>query len=348
MLPNRFIRSATCSYFTDDQGTILPSVIELYQNLAKGGVGLIIKGHLYVHDSGRAHRGMAGISHDGHLPGLRALTQAVHNAEGLIFAQLNHAGLNSYVDRAGPSEYVRDSWKGRALSLHEIEMIIEAFGTAADRAIRAGFDGVQIHGAHGYLISQFLSRLTNRRTDSWGGSLEKRMRFLFTVYDEVRARLRSHIPVLLKMNCDDFSPNGFTIDDSVRVAKAICRRGLDGLEISGGGIGEQNTLRIRAASTNPVLAEASFAGYAQQIREQVQPTPVALVDGIRTRTCMDTVIDHKVADLISMCRPFIMEPALVQQLASGQIASSCTTCGACHARDASGSTLIHCPPSSFQ
>jgi 2,4-dienoyl-CoA reductase-like NADH-dependent reductase (Old Yellow Enzyme family) len=150
------------------------------------------------------------------------------------------------------------------------------------------------------------------------------------------------------MNCDDFSPNGFTIDDSIRVAKAICRRGLDGLEISGGGIGEQNTLRIRAASTDPILAEASFAGYAQKIREQVQPTPIALVDGIRTRACMDTVIDHKVADLISMCRPFIMEPNLVQQLAAGQLASSCTTCGACHARDASGSTLIHCPLSSSQ
>jgi 2,4-dienoyl-CoA reductase-like NADH-dependent reductase (Old Yellow Enzyme family) len=347
-LPNRFIRSATCSYFTDDHGTILPSVIELYRNLTEGGVGLIIKGHLYVHDAGRAHRGMAGISHDGHLPGLRALTQAVHNAGGLIFAQLNHAGLNSVIDRGGPSEYVSNEWRGRALSIHEIEMIVEAFGTAADRAIRAGFDGVQIHGAHGYLISQFLSRHTNRRTDSWGGSLENRMRFLCMVYDEVRTRLRSRVPVLLKMNCDDFSPDGYTIDDSVHVAKMICRRGLDALEVSGGGIGEQNTLRTRAASDNPTLMEASFAEYAKQIREQVQPTPVALVDGIRSRTCMDMVIDKHVADLISMCRPFIMEPDIVQRIAAGQLASSCTSCGACHSRDAFGTTLIHCPMKTFE
>lgn len=348
ILPNRFIRSATCSYFTDEQGMILPPVIELYRNLADGDVGLIIKGHLYVHDAGRAHRGMAGISHDGHLPGLRALTQAVHNAGGLIFAQLNHAGLNSIIDRAGPSEYISNGWKGRALSLHEIEKIVEAFGSAADRAIRAGFDGVQIHSAHGYLISQFLSRLTNRRTDSWGGSLKNRMRFLFTVYDEVRTRLRSRIPVLLKMNCDDFSPNGFTIDDSVHVAKMICRRGLDALEVSGGGIGEQKTLCNRAVSDNSTLMEASFAGHAKQIREQVQPTPVAVVDGIRSRACMEAVIDTHVADLISMCRPFIMEPDIVQRIVAGQLASSCTTCGACHSRDVSGTTLIHCPLTAFK
>jgi 2,4-dienoyl-CoA reductase-like NADH-dependent reductase (Old Yellow Enzyme family) len=285
---------------------------------------------------------MAGISHDSHLPGLHAITQAVHDAGGVILAQLNHAGLNSLIDRAGPSNYVDDGWSGRELSPSEIDGIIEAFGIAADRAIHAGFDGVQIHGAHGYLISQFLSRLTNQRTDSWGGSLEHRMRFLLAVYDEIRTRVGSHILISLKLNCDDFSPTGFTIDDSVHVAKTICRQGLDMLEISGGGIGRRDELRDRARSSDEDLSEASFAWYALRIREQVQPTSVALVNGIRSQACMNAVIDHKVADLISMCRPYIMEPDLVQRLAKGQAIASCTSCDACRSREVFGTMMLRC------
>jgi 2,4-dienoyl-CoA reductase-like NADH-dependent reductase (Old Yellow Enzyme family) len=341
-LPNRFIRSATTSYWSDDEGKIRPPIIELYRGLAKGGVGLIVKGHLYVQDSGKAHDGMAGISNDGHLPGLRALTCAVHDVGGRILAQLNHAGIKSVVDGAGPSAYTGDDWMARVLSTSEIDVIIEAFGDAADRAIRAGFDGVQIHGAHGYLVSQFLSRLTNQRIDHWGGSLDKRMRFLIAVYDELRTRLGSRVPILLKLNCDDFSPRGFTIEDSIQVAKAICHRGVDALEISGGGIGQRRDLRARARSTDEALAEASFAGYASRIRDQVQPTPVALVDGVRSRMCMDAVVSMGVADLVSMCRPFIMEPDLVQRLEAGQLAASCTSCDACRSRDVFGAMMLRC------
>jgi 2,4-dienoyl-CoA reductase-like NADH-dependent reductase (Old Yellow Enzyme family) len=220
-LPNRFIRSATTSYWSDDRGILRPPIIELYRGLANGGVGLIIKGHLYVHDAGKAHRGMAGISNDDHLAGLRDLTHAVHDAKGTILAQLNHAGINSIIDKAGPSEYIGDEWVARALSNSEIDAIIQAFGDAAERAIRAGFNGVQIHGAHGYLVSQFLSRLTNRRTDNWGGTLEKRMRFLFAVYDELRTRLGSRIPILLKL------PKRFAAGDWTR---------LKSVEVVSGGV----------------------------------------------------------------------------------------------------------------
>ncbi len=186
---NRFIRSATTSYWSDDQGVVRPEIISLYRNLARGGVGLIVKGHLYVADSGKAHVGMAGISSDVHIPKLRELTDAVHENDGKIVAQLNHAGYNSIVDRAGPSEYDGGGWNARALSMDEIGAIVEAFGEAADRAMDAGFDGVQIHGAHGYLISQFLSGLANRRDDEYGGSLENRMRLLEEVYDGMRDRV---------------------------------------------------------------------------------------------------------------------------------------------------------------
>lgn len=339
---NRFIRSATTSYWSDKRGIIRSEIIDLYRELAKGGVGLIIKGHLYVKESGKAHVGMAGISSDYHVPKLRELTDEVHENDGKIIAQLNYGGIYSVVDKAGPSEYVLEGHRVRALSSEEIYDIVEAFGEAAGRAIAAGFDGVQIHGAHGYLISQFLSRLANKRTDEWGGNLENRMRLLLEVYDAIRARVGDSILVMLKINCDDFSPNGFTIEDSVEVAEAICRRGLKAIEVSGGGIGRQEDLRIRARSLDQELAEASFAGHAEKIREAAQPTLMALVNGIRKLKCMEAIIKKDLGDLISMSRPFIREPDLVKRLRAGQEACTCTSCNICISKEVFGKMMLRC------
>lgn len=339
---NRFMRSATTSYWSDERGIVCPEIIDLYRKLAEGGVGLIVKGHLYVTDSGKAHTGMAGISSDIQVPRLKELTDAVHEHGGKIVTQLNHAGYNSVVDRAGPSEYGGSGWKARGLTLDEIADIVNAFGNAAQRSMDAGFDGVQIHGAHGYLVSQFLSRLANGRTDEYGGSLENRMRLLNEVYDEARARVGDGVPVLLKMNCDDFSPNGFTIEDSVRVAKAICRRGLDAIEISGGGFGQQQKLRARALSDDTDVAEAAFAGHAVRIMEATRPTPMALVNGIRSLRCMKAIVGSGLADIVSMSRPFIREPDFVRSLEAGQPAATCTTCSACSSREYFGRTMLRC------
>ena len=339
---NRFMRSATTSAWSDDRGVVRPEIIDLYSRLAEGGVGLIVKGHLYVTDSGKAHAGMAGISHDFHVPKLRELTDAVHGHGGKIVAQINHAGNNSMVDRAGPSEYEGDGWRARALSSEELYTIVGAFGDAAERAMDAGFDGVQIHGAHGYLVSEFLSRLVNRRTDEWGGSLKKRIRLLNEVYDEVRSRVGSSTPVMLKINCDDFSPDGFTVDDSVEVAEAICKRGLDLLEISGGGVGQQSALHRRAKHYDPRLEEANFAGHAEKIRAATKPTPMSLVNGIRSRDCMEAIIEMDLADIISMSRPFIREPDLVKRLEAGQNKATCISCGACNSREVFGKNMLRC------
>jgi 2,4-dienoyl-CoA reductase-like NADH-dependent reductase (Old Yellow Enzyme family) len=341
-IKNRFMRSATTSAWSDKRGVVGSEIIDLYRELAEGGVGLIVKGHLYVLDEGKAHSGMAGISHDYHVPKLRELTDVVHKNGGKIVAQLNHAGVKSIVDRAGPSDYSEGGWKARRLSHNEIHSIVEAFGDSADRAMEAGFDGVQIHGAHGYLGSQFLSRLVNKRTDEYGGSLENRMRFLNEVYDEIRARVGDCIPVMLKMNCDDFSTNGFRIEDSVEVARAICRRGLQGLEISGGGIGQQQELRERARSDDTDLLEPSFAGYAVRIRKETKPTPMALVNGVRSLKSMLSIVEKDVADLISMSKPFVREPDLVKKLEKGQENATCTTCNLCLASEYFSKTMLGC------
>ena len=341
-LQNRFMRSATTSYWSDERGIIRPEIITVYGNLAKGHVGLIVKGHLYVMDSGKVHSGMAGISHDYHIPPLQKLTNEVHKYGAKILAQLNHGGLNSLIDKAGPSHYSIGQNKTRRLSGEEIQKIIKAFGNAAERAIRAGFDGVQIHGAHGYLISQFLSRLVNQRTDEWGGNLENRMRLLLQVYAEIRETIGSDLPVSLKINCDDFSPEGFTIEDSVKVTETICKKGLTILEISGGGLGRHEHLRERARSLNPDLKEASFAGAAQQIREVTRSTPLALVNGIRSLKCMEILLTEGIVDLISMSRPFIREPNLIKQLMTGQVKATCTSCSLCSADTVFGKMMLKC------
>jgi len=341
-LRNRFMRSATTSYWSDDRGVVKPVIIDLYRNLARGGVGLIVKGHLYVMDEGKAHRGMAGISNDYHVPKLRELTDRVHEEGGKIVAQLNHGGYNSRVDRAGPSDYEGERWSARELDVDEIGEIVEAFGDAAGRAMDAGFDGVQIHGAHGYLISQFLSRLANRREDEYGGSLENRMRLLNEVYDEVRARVGGCIPVMLKLNCDDFSPGGFTIDDSVKVADSICKRGLNLLEVSAGGFNQRGELRNRARSDKPGIAEADFAGYAEKIRKVSDSTTFALVSGIRSLSTMQALVDEGITDMISMSRPFVREPDLVEKLRDGQTEASCISCGQCSGREVFGKMMLRC------
>jgi len=339
---NRFMRSATTSYYSDDRGFVRDENIKLYRGLAEGGVGLIVKGHLYVMDSGRAHEGMAGISHDYHVPRLKELTDAVHEDGGKIVTQLNHGGYNSIANKAGPSYYRGDDWNARALSEDELHEVVEAFGDAAERSLEAGFDGVQIHGAHGYLISQFLSKAANKREDDYGGSLENRMRLLVEVYDEIRSRVGKDVPVLLKMNSDDFSPDGFTVEESAEVAKAICKRGLNAIEISGGGFGRRDGLYERARSNDPDVEEAIFAGHAVKIREATKPTTMALVNGIRSLGCMRAIVDKGLADLISMSRPFVREPDIVRKLEKGQAEVTCTSCGACSGRDVFGKEMLRC------
>ena len=325
---NRFMRSATTSAYADKKGMVNDTIIRHYERMSKGEVGLIVKGHLYIMDNGKAHDGMAGISHEEHIPMLKKLTDAVHKHNGHIVAQLNHAGVVHQPDRVGPSKYNEDNWTAREMSEDEIYAIIEGFGNAAERAIQAGFDGVQIHSAHGYLISQFLSRTVNKRSDKWGGNLENRMRLLHKVYDEIRGRIINE-PILVKMNCDDFSPEGFMIEDAIIVAKTLAAKGIDLIEVSGGGRGRQQNFRERAK--HPDYQELDFAGHGIRIRETIKPTPMGLVSGFCKLKTMRKAVENDLTDIVSLSRPFIREPSLVKNMKKGQKEATCIRCDACRA-----------------
>jgi 2,4-dienoyl-CoA reductase-like NADH-dependent reductase (Old Yellow Enzyme family) len=196
----------------------------------------------------------------------------------------------------------------------EIDSVVEAYADAAWRAQQAGFDAVQIHGAHGYLISQFLSPFTNRRTDAWGGGLDGRVRFLATVCEAVRARVGPDYPVFIKLGMADAVEGGLTLEDGAEVTAALADMDLDAVEISGG-IGGGESLNARPGIRSEA-DEAYFRPWAQRARSGTS-LPIALVGGLRSRDVMEDVLEAGDADFISICRPLICEPNLPNRLREG-------------------------------
>lgn len=344
-LKNRFVRSATTSYWSDEQGILTDPILDYYEQLAKGDIGLIIKGHSYITEKGKAHIGQSGLIDEIHIPRMKQLTELVHSYSSKIIAQLNHAGASNPTDRATASIYKTENWETRELSVDEIKNIIKDFGKAAENAIKAGFDGVQMHGAHGYLVSQFLSDIVNKREDDYGGTLEKRARLLFEIYDEIRSKLGLDAIIGIKLNCDDFAPeNGFGISDSIQVVKWLNDKGIDFIEISGGGFQQKPEIRKTRgrAGEESGYNEATWGEHAMKIRDAVPKLPLILVDGIRSRTTMNNLIENKIVDLISMSKPFINEPDFVKLLKSGQEKASCIDCRKCISRENFAKTMLRC------
>lgn len=316
-LQNRFIRSATAEFAANDDGTVIDEYYELYSDLGKGDIGLIIQGHLYIMDEGKAHDKMAGIAHDYHLSGLKQITQVIHQAgpRNIIAAQLNHGGAQSVSKKsASPREE-----KGvKMMTEEDIENVIAGFQKAASRAKKAGYDAIQIHGAHGYLLSQFLSKKMNQRTDSWGGSLENRAQLLLSVYDAIRSTIGDTFPLLVKINGSDDPFEGFPVDESSKVASWLANKGLNAIEISG----------MRATRTVKIEDEGYFVSTAKKIKQHIGDMPLAVVGGIRSLAEIQQ-LHEEFADFISLCRPFIREPDLVRKFKEGKKRADCISCNKC-------------------
>ncbi|MCK5298336.1 MAG: NADH:flavin oxidoreductase [Candidatus Heimdallarchaeota archaeon] len=344
-LKNRLIRSATTSYWSDEEGVLRTPILEYYDALAKGGLGFIIKGHSYVLESGKAHTGQSGLTNEKHLPKMEELVKIVHSQDVPIIAQINHAGMSGKVDRVTASQYKTENWEAREASLDDIQQIIEGFANAADYAVQAGFDGVQIHAAHGYLVSQFLSDRVNKREDKYGGTLENRARLLLDIYDGIKKKVGNAPTIAVKMNCDDFAPEGgITIKESVLIANWLDEKGIDLIEISGGGPEQDRDIRKTRAKPDEksLYYEANFAGHAEKIRNTVPSVPLALVDGIRNVSAMNAILDCNLADLISMSKPLINEPNLPNKLKEGQPESNCIDCRECVSRERFGHMMLSC------
>ena len=344
-IPNRLIRSATAERMSGEDGAPLVALIDCYRKLASGGVGLIISGHLCIHSSGKAHPEMTSIQTDSMIPGLAKLAEAVHQEGGLLAAQINHGGMNASVwhDPMAPSSIQLASMTrpARELSNAEIEEMINAFGLAAGRAKQAGFDAVQIHAAHGYLISQFLSPVTNLRTDHWGGDFDRRMNFLREVSNNVRRTVGRDYPVMIKLGMEDGLDGGLTAADGANIVSALEDMDIDGVEISSG-IGSPRASASRKGVRNET-EEAYFRPLAKLARLATR-LPIALVGGIRSRKLMDSLLDSGDVDFISLCRPLISEPDLPNRLRTGTAEkSACLSANNCWPLNTGEGIACKCP-----
>ena len=230
--------------------------------------------------------------------------------------------------------------KAREMNEEDIEKIIEAFAQAARRVRESGFDGVQIHGAHGYLVSQFLSPVTNRRKDKWGGSLENRMRFVIEVTRAIKKKVDQDFPVMIKLGCRDFLENepGLTIQEGAVIANALEKEGVSLIEISNGLPFEQ-TIPL---GINSPEKEAPYLQEARFIRKKTSG-PLCLVAGMRSLPVMEKIVQSGVTDCVSLCRPFIREPALVKRWKEGNHSpAECISCGGCFNRAEKGRHNIYC------
>ena len=327
-LPNRIMRSATAERLVD-RGTGAPQlkVGQLYRALAEGGVGLIVTGHAYVERSGRTHDEMSSIAQDELIPIWREIIRPAQQAGARVMVQLNHAGANCNPaitpESLSPSGVaVLNMAQSRAMTEEELLRIVRSFGQAARRAREAGFDGVQLHGAHGYLISQFLTPATNLRNDRWGGDAERRRAFLKAVVSEVRRQVGDDYPVWIKLGVAGRREMGLAISEGAQVARACAEYGIDCVEISFA-IGMPEDLDMRV--------EAPLLPLAQVVRQAVGPHyPLALVNGFRTRAVMEEVLASGVVQLISLSRPLIAEPDLPKKMREGKVTKvACMRCDRC-------------------
>ena len=338
-LKNRFVRSATWMGLATEDGHATPQECAVMADLAKGGVGLAVSGHMAVEACGRARNRQLMIYDDKFVPGLKTLVDAVHSHGAKTMAQISHTGtygnqaISGEVPRA--VSYVPElmDTPRRVLTKDEILAIEELFVKGALRAAAAGFDAVQLHCAHGYLFSQFLSPIFNKRQDEYGGNIENRTRALVETITKVKKALGDTVPLMIKINAADFNPGGLTEEDAVSAIKMCQKAGLDAVELSGGLSCFTQAINLksgpsRGGITGPAK-EAYFRLQAQKLRAACN-LPLILVGGLRSFAVTESVVKDGVADLAALCRPLIRDPYLIKKWAGGErITSDCLSCNDC-------------------
>ncbi len=335
---NRFVRSATAENMAED-GHPSDQIIKLYTDLAEGGVGLIITGGIAVDPSSTLSKNGTSLYSDEFILSHRKLTEAVHDYDVKISAQIVHAGRQSAYKKyeaVAPSSifYPVTGRVPRALSTEEItKNIIPFFVECGRRAFESGYDMVQLHAAHGYLLSSFLSPFTNKRTDEFGGSILNRTKILVEIYNGLRDEIGKNFPIIIKLQSQDGDlPGGLSLDEGKAIAKIISETGIDAIEPSGGGgdlIGTDNTLPSVEIKTPE--EENYFLSAAEEIREITDDCKIILMGGIRNPLSAEKFIQKGIADFISMSRPLIYEPDLPNRWESGDHTPAfCESCNACY------------------
>lgn len=346
-LKNRLVRSATCEYKMTTDGKTTDTVLNIYRQLAQGGVGMIISSLMAVTPSGKGVSEQICIYSDEYIDEISKIAEAVHqtDSECVVIAQLCHAGRQIIYDNqdaecVGPSAVESPILvkKARELTADEIESIIGDFVEAIVRVKKAGFDGVQLHAAHGYLLSSFLSPYTNKRTDKFGGLVENRTRIISGIIDLARKKV-GNFPILIKMNCDDHVKDGISKDSFPELVKEISLSGVDAIEVSGGvwdclAQSEQDLGFIPVPipeSRTRIDSPDKQSYYYDYLLPIDTAMPIILVGGNRNIEMMEKLIHQGKVSFFALSRPLIAEPGLPNRWLQGvgNETTKCISCNAC-------------------
>ncbi len=335
-LKNRFIRSATYDGWADERGHMTEKLFQVYENLAKGGVGTVITGLTYVSDLEEPLPRQMGIYDDSFVDEYKKLTEMSHRYDTRIILQIAWLGSQTSPSKSGkvmwgPSAIEDVGYKTipQAMTSHDIALVQKAFGEAALRAKKAGFDGIEMHVAHGYLLSKFLTPYYNRRSDGYGGSIENRAKMVLETYQAIREKVGPEYPVLVKINSEDFMDHGMTFAESKYVCKKLAESGIDAVEVSGGSQSSrpgENVVRMIGPDQ-----ESYFRLYAAELARELS-VPVILVGGNRQIAPLTDIINQTPIEYISLCRPLIREGGLINRWQGGDLGpAKCISCNECFA-----------------
>jgi 2,4-dienoyl-CoA reductase-like NADH-dependent reductase (Old Yellow Enzyme family) len=339
-LRNRFVRSATFEGMATDEGLPTRQLKDLYCRLAEAEVGLIITCGATI-EPWQNRPGTLGMLsppamyHDRFVEPWLGLTEAVHARGARLAMQIGHLGRQDVPQLRGSSPLApsavpleQSGVTPREMTRAEIRDVVESFGQASRRVREAGFDAVQFHGAHGNLITNFMSPFTNRRTDRYGGSVANRARFAVEVIQRAREMVGPDFPLLMKISLDDYVDGGLRAGDAIEMAAVLAAAGLDCIEVSGGTLSESPG-RIAVKGVSKTSQEAYFQGHAKALKRRVD-IPVILVGGMRTPVVMEEALRQDAADFIAMSRPFIREPELLSRWKLGdRQGAKCVSCNQC-------------------
>lgn len=335
-MKNRFVRSATWENEATESGHLTDKLYSIYEELSKSEVGLIITGYANIVREEQPNPGMMGIYEDSFIHEYQKLTNLVHSHGSKIIMQLAYGGTKTdfNVDKRtiyAPSEVpeMNTNTLGKAMTKQDIDYIVNAFANAANRAKHAGFDGIEIHGAHTYLINQFLSPYYNKRSDEYGGSLENRMRFLVEICHTTRNIVGHNFPILVKLTATDFFEGGLTFDETKLICKKLESIGIDGIELSGNIHGKANSMVGQIFDGYKLKEEGYFLEYAKIISDTVS-IPVITVGGFKDLNTIEKVFNETNISYFGLSRPLLAEPNLIKRWKNGDISQAkCLRCSKC-------------------
>jgi len=333
---NRILRSATWEAMADEEGFMSQAQYDLYETLARNEVGLISTGYARVMEDEFPNAGMMGIYDDKFISSYQKLTDLVHKYGAKIMMQIAYGGTKTTYKVGerrifAPSDIPEKATgtQGHKMTQEDISALIAAHGQAARRVKESGFDAVQIHAGHGYLLNQFLNPYYNNREDQYGGSLENRARLIFECYDAVREAVGEEFPVLIKLTCSDFTEGGFCFDECRKLCALLEERGMDAIEVSGNIHGKAEKMVGQEYDHHVITAHGFFVEYAKVIANDLD-IPVYVTGGYRSLSEMEKWLNSSEITGFGMSRPLISEPDLVSYWKNGEDKTArCVFCSKC-------------------